>query len=1148
MPRIQTHRPVSVNTPLGEDALLLAQFTGEDYISQPFEYQLSLLSEDYQIPFEEMVGGNLTVWMAVADEQTRHFNGYVSHFVQTGQIGTLNRYHATVVPWLWFLTRTSDCRIFQEMSVPDIIKEVFQSNGFTDFEDALTGTYQPRTYCVQYRETDFNFVSRLMEDVGIYYYFEHHNGRHTLVLADSIGSHAPFPGYETISYLAPTRGSTEGEHVRDWRVEQEVKTGAYAHNDFDFTHPKKPLLASSRMQRRHNMSEFEVYDYPGRYEQFRKGEQWAKVRLEELQARHQVVQGQTEARGISPGYTFALTGHPRRDQNKEYLPFSASYEYISDEFQGGEWSSSEGDLYSCTFRAIDAREQYRAPRQTPKPLVEGPQTAVVVGKEGEEIWTDEYGRVKVQFHWDRYGKADQNSSCWVRVSQGWAGTGWGGMFIPRIGQEVIVEFIEGDPDRPIITGRVYNGDNRPPYELPAEMTKSTIKSNSSKGGAGYNEVRFEDKKDKEQIFIHAEKRMDQRVQRCLYETNFHNREVRVGTENDEGLVGNLNLLVHKDLNQHIRANRYQKVDENLHRIVEKDVVEHYKQNQTTMVTDTAQLNAQKIVVEGADQVSHKAGQVNIEGTQTVHVKAGQLNISALQGISLQVGGNFVVVDPSGVSINGAMVKINSGGSAQSAEAAESVSPPEVTSPIDAAFSDDGKPGKVDDPTAAGGRSNKTVEVEPQTVPPYEPPPAPQAPQGAGSGGEGAGGGGGGGAGGGSGGGGGGGAGGLQVPAIPAATCGEPGGMQELIVQCKHGRSPGPGRVLQVVADNSRMSSRSWEWGIATASVSREHSGEDQVSARVVTKGGGGAELCCLGNTSSPRHGDWKGGAEDQYSVTGPTTQDRWPSDVPPVEYYVHGRGAHGHVQRAVIQSFPSDQYSLSVDLEFFKEITEKVNDGIEKWANVVFSLGPVDLEPEIKSPTGRFELGWGWAEHTDWRAYFGWQADIGLDPLFGVSLGFSLSFVKLAATSAGIPGFLSDFITEHLADLKVTLTLDGTLVLAGGPRCKFFATGEEQMQGSIDFSVNGSVILKLTGRVGSDGIVSAQADAGGKTGITGNAESRIVREGVYMEPSVSLDPLIVFATFKLRIGRATPIDEEKKWTLFESMELYEGKEVKLLPR
>jgi type VI secretion system secreted protein VgrG len=264
-------------------------------------------------------------------------------------------------------------------------------------------------------------------------------------------------------------------------MEQEVKTGTYAHNDYDFTNPKKRLLASSRQQRPNNMSDFELYDYPGHYTQFKKGEDWAKVRIEELQARHQVVQGQSDARGIAPGYTFTLSNHPRSDQNKAYLVFSASHEYVSEEFQGGDLPAGEGDLYSCTFRAIDEREPYRAPRLTPKPLVEGPQTAVVVGKAGEEIWTDQYGRVKVQFHWDRYGKSDENSSCWVRVSHGWAGGKWGAIYLPRIGQEVIVEFLEGDPDRPIITGRVYNGQNMPPYELPAQKTKSTLKSNSSKG-------------------------------------------------------------------------------------------------------------------------------------------------------------------------------------------------------------------------------------------------------------------------------------------------------------------------------------------------------------------------------------------------------------------------------------------------------------------------------------------------------------------------------------------------------------------------------------------------------------------------------------------------------------------------------------------
>ena len=459
MAQLQTVRPVEIITPLGDDVLLFHRMTATEEL-----------------------------------DKTRYFNGFVSRFSQEGTFDDFNAYSVTVHPWLWFLTRTADCRIFQEKKVPDIIKEVFREHGFTDFEETLSGSYRIWEYCVQYRETDFNFVSRLMEQEGIYYYFKHEINKHILVISDSVSSHEAYPGYEKLPYFPPDEHlRRERDHIYDWNISQEVQPGVYALNDFDFTRPKANLEVKASVKREHARATMEIYDYPGEYPDTGDGENYVRARIEELQAEHEQVHGQANARGLAVGSLFELTDYPREDQNREYLIVSATHQVESDAYSSGSGSGAE-EVYSCSFTALHSKQPYRPARTTPKPMVQGPQTAIVVGPSGEEIYTDKYGRVKVSFHWDRNSKSDENSSCWVRVAQVWAGTKWGGIQIPRIGQEVIIEFLEGDPDRPIITGRVYNNDNMPPNDLPASATQSGIKSRSSKGGNAdkFNEIRFDD--------------------------------------------------------------------------------------------------------------------------------------------------------------------------------------------------------------------------------------------------------------------------------------------------------------------------------------------------------------------------------------------------------------------------------------------------------------------------------------------------------------------------------------------------------------------------------------------------------------------------------------------------------------------------------
>ncbi|NOX76546.1 MAG: type VI secretion system tip protein VgrG [Gammaproteobacteria bacterium] len=491
---------ISLTTPVDEDVLRFHGMTAREEMGRLFEYQLKLQGTDMDLSLDDILGQPVTVHLALENAKaTRHFNGIVTHFSQTGVHGRLVSYTATLRPWLWLLTRTSDCRIFQEKSVPDIIQQVFRDLGFTDFENELSAEYRTWEYCVQYRETDFNFVSRLMEQEGIYYYFKHTKDKHTLVLADAISSHGNFPDYEDIPYFPPdSRARREREHIYNWSISKTVQPGGYALTDFDFKKPRADLKSKYSVTRQHEYSDYEIYDYPGEYQTSADGTNYVSTRLDELQAQHERARAQATARTLATGYLFKLAGYPRTDQNREYLIVSASYDMEVTSFESGEDGEEHFD---CNIVAMDSQQNFRSQRTTPKPAIQGPQTAIVVGKAGEEIWTDKYGRVKVQFHWDREGKADENSSCWIRVSSVWAGKKWGAMHIPRIGQEVIVEFLEGDPDRPIITGRVYNDDNKPPYTLPDEKTKSTIKSNTSKGGGSANELLMEDLEGKTQVVL-----------------------------------------------------------------------------------------------------------------------------------------------------------------------------------------------------------------------------------------------------------------------------------------------------------------------------------------------------------------------------------------------------------------------------------------------------------------------------------------------------------------------------------------------------------------------------------------------------------------------------------------------------------------------
>jgi len=707
----QDHRLMAFDSPLGKDVLLLQELTGYEGISRLFSYDLNLLApENHSISFQDIVGKKVSITLHLPDGTPRYISGYVSRFTQGGiDERMFTHYHAEVVPWLWFLTRQSDCRIFQNMKVGDILTKVFNPLGdFKEFRLSLQGSYDPLEYCVQYRETTFNFVSRLMEEFGIFYYFDHSTqGEHTMVICDQSSTLPPCLS-SPVSYETEVGGLADPEVIYSWQVGQEVRTGKYTVTDYNFITPSTNLLANNPTVVSLAASQgLELFDYPGPHKTIDEGEAVAKLRMQEEEAPHMVISGAGNCRGLVSGYSFDLQNHYRSDQNAKYVATevrhfaSAGQTYTTAGAQAGE-------TYSNHLVCIPASVAYRPARVTPKPFVQGPQPALVVGKAGEEIWVDQYGRVIVQFYWDRQGQKNENSSCWIRTSQPWAGDSWGAIWIPRIGQEVLVSFLEGDPDRPIITGRVYNANQMPPYELPKYQTRSTFMSRSSKGGgaANYNELRFEDLEGKEQIFMNAEMDMDLRVENDSREFIGANRHLIVKTNQQE--------LIQTDKHLHVKGNHLEKIDGNMSLQVVGNQMEKVTGNKSLNVTGNQSESVTgnvSLKVNGTQNESVTGGvSLNVSmghdesvgigyalkaGT-TIHLNAGVAAvIEAGVQMTLKAGGSSIDIGPAGVFVTGAFVFLNSGSAPASAPDASPQSPssPDApTDPTDPDTADDGSKG------------------------------------------------------------------------------------------------------------------------------------------------------------------------------------------------------------------------------------------------------------------------------------------------------------------------------------------------------------------------------------------------------------------------------------------------------------------------
>lgn len=695
----QANRALQIETPLGEDVLFLRKFEAREAFSQLFSYDIELLSYRDDIQASEILGENVTVVVDAKGPSPRHFNGYIISFEYVGLHSRgLSGYKAEVVPWLWFLGKTSDCRVFQNQPVTKILESVFTDLGFMDYNFShLCGKYPDLEYCVQYRETDLDFVNRLLEQEGIYYYFVQENGKHILTLADNASDYAYFEN----KVIKQNTGTSAGEYISDWRHLFRFFSGKWGQSDYNFEKPDYSLLTqSTTLVKSAKGSNYEYYDYPGYYKEAERGRALTNLRMELEENSHDTVVGKSNVQGLALGNKFIFHSEEYQQDHKKGFVVTGLYHRASDSSylvsEGNRDESESGDAYRNEFRCIPEKVTFRPPLKTPKPSIDGVQTAVVVGKPGDEIYTDKYGRIKLQFHWDRYGSKNEVSSCWVRVATQWAGKKWGTIAIPRVGQEVVVTFLNGDPDQPLVIGSVYNNAHKPPFDLPGAKTQSGMKSNSSKGGSNYNEISIDDKAGAEAITIHAAKDFNYNVGNNMGGSTTGNASASVDGNSSDSVGGDRSLSVGGNQTLSVTGNRTADISGNETQTVGGNQDITIAGDETVSTTNKTHNISAKHTVNASDQIfsvgssqefsasSQKfsiSGKQNFQaGTQEFNVSgkasisASEIELSATSKITLSVGGSVITidagkieitlggssvkVDPTGVTVMGPIVKLN----------------------------------------------------------------------------------------------------------------------------------------------------------------------------------------------------------------------------------------------------------------------------------------------------------------------------------------------------------------------------------------------------------------------------------------------------------------------------------------------------------
>ena len=642
-----------------KDTLLFRRMKGSVSLGQLFSFRVEILSQAAAVDLRQLLGTMMTVNMEPDGSSVkRYFNGMVNSAEQTG-FEIINdvryaTYMVTLVPKPWLLVRKADCRIYTKISVPDIIKKILSEIGYTDLDLNLSVNYPKRDYCVQYRETYFNFISRLMEQEGIYYYFTHTSSKHTMVLADSGGAHAAVSPFGTLSYSPPTqRGSRNEASITSWKTARSVNSLKCELTDFDPMSPAATMLETTTLENDsgyHDINKLTVFDYPGLYTNADKstsGQRYVEVQTQALNAEHLLHEGTTDAWGLAAGNLFTLKDFPISKLNQEYLVVNTELELVGVEFVS---SDASGEPFTCTFKAIASQQPFRSPQSTPKPVIAGLQTAIVAGSQTDgDIEVDQYGRIQVSFHWNKPDKKHAQNSCMVRVASSWAGKNWGAIHIPRVGQEVVVSFLEGDPDQPLIIGSVYNATHMPPYKLPDNKTQSGIKSQSNPDGSSstYNEIRFEDKKGSEDLTIHAQKAMHLTVEKDLTES--------IGNNESSTIKNNRNHTVEKDDTLTVQNNRNHTVNKNDTLTVDG------KGSVTIGQTFKLEAGTQIQLVTGASSITlNSSGEIQITG---VNVEiTGNASVKVQSDATIEVsGGAMATVKGPMLTLKGdAMTQVSGG--------------------------------------------------------------------------------------------------------------------------------------------------------------------------------------------------------------------------------------------------------------------------------------------------------------------------------------------------------------------------------------------------------------------------------------------------------------------------------------------------------
>jgi type VI secretion system secreted protein VgrG len=667
MPKISTSNRMFFLTPkeYGEDDLLIEEMSGQEGVSKLFEFRLKLLSERSDIDAKKIIGKSAILRIETYDSHhsdgKRYWNGYVSRFSTTGSLAATGPkddvvycYECDIVPWFWFMTQNEDCRIFQNLSVPDIIDTIFAEFSFDDYKLELKENYPQLEYCTQYNETTFDFLSRLIEREGIYYYFRHDEGeeaRHILVFTDNKNTNPTLdPALVPFHHSGKAAGS---DAIVKLVVDQQIRTSKATLSDWDYQTKRVLTENTPTMLAIGGDIQTESYRYYGGFDAQRStpaGSHLARVIMESEEASHKIHTGESQTRSLTPGHVFELVDHYRDEFNIEYMVLSVQHRGNNNLL-----GNFDGAKYRNTFTMHPKDDVYRAPLATPRGLMRGPQTATVVGAPGNEVYTDATGRIKVRFHWDRKvpsrntNTADDKASCWVRVAQLWAGNGYGTMFTPRVGMEVVVDFLEGNPDRPLVSGCVYNGPNAPPLAFPEGATRSTIKTLSSKGGGGFNELRFEDKKGDEEIFVHAQKNLQLRTGNNRTENIGVDANLTIGKNRLESIGENADLEVGKNQTHSIGINHAVTVGKESYLTVGAN--HHVDAGMNMALTAGVGMD----VTAGANAALSAGANVDIKAGANMVLEAGAV-------LSLKAGGSSILLTSAGLMINGTMVMINSGGS------------------------------------------------------------------------------------------------------------------------------------------------------------------------------------------------------------------------------------------------------------------------------------------------------------------------------------------------------------------------------------------------------------------------------------------------------------------------------------------------------